>query len=198
MNIDLDDLRRQAEQLRPKASTGVASLVHGVHGRPDLRDVITLESVPLPPIPHQARIGLRLLTLLCVHDDKAAATVQFRPAWKLLTWSWPNLSLLEQQDLRDRDRLDETARRLLSPGPGWQAPSAAAAAEPLRELLDALEDSLGRPWPPDTTTLEGLATLYRRVLPPAAIELTVHFAPDTARWLKPGADAAADESGGSV
>lgn len=194
MNIDLDDLRAEAARLRPKPATGVRSLVHGVHGREDIRRLITMESVALPPVPHHDRRGLQLLTLLCGVADQTTEQVQFRPAWKRLEWSWPGLELVAQDDLRDPE--DEATRQLLTGGTGWQAPSPAAAAEPLSELLTALEGALSRPWPPNPGARHQLAELYQRVLPAKAIELVMHLAPDTAAWLapEPGASAAGDES----
>jgi hypothetical protein len=194
MNLDLDDLREQAEQLQPKPNSGVASLVFGLHAREELRGLITLESVALPPVPHHASSGLQLLTLLCVTDERSAEEVRFRPAWKLLAWSWPKLDLVGESDLRGAG---EHARHNEARGiDGWRAPSPAATAEPLRALLQQLENALSRPWPPEAGTLQTLATLYRQVMPPAAIGLIGLHAPDAVSWLPPEPETGASPPAG--
>ena len=173
MSLDADQLRRQAEQARRPRPTGVAAAMTEVHRHPTVREDVTLESVALPPVPHQALSGLQLLTLLAVPAEQGAGTSRLRPAWGLIRWEWPQLQPLPVERLAPTE----------VPESGWDLPDRAAAVEPTRTLLEELDRVLAGPWPPDGDTLAQLRELYQPVLPAGAIDVLTRLAPDTRDWL---------------
>ncbi len=110
MTVDLDKLAiAAAEAAAENASqrpTGVARLIVDLH-RGDAADLVTLESIALPPIPveHDGRIAVAALIASPAGDGL------WRP-WARVVWSWPDGDVLVAERLaRPADPLAFDASR---------------------------------------------------------------------------------------
>lgn len=174
--IDRDVLARLSSQVPERGADSVRDLLRALHRTPGLRELVTLESVALVPVPTRSSTGWTLTGLIAApREDEPAA---YHAAWGLVRWSWPPGRPIAMIDLREdpahrgpRERAAARGRREWTPPPG-----AELARHELLERLDRVLEG-------DGDGLPDLGDLYRRALAPAALALYRDLLAAEAPWL---------------
>lgn len=188
MSIDPELVRKLSNRQKREEQT-VKALVYSVHRTSPWRELISLESVVLPPVPVIKNKSWTLHALLALpQHEQLNVTAYFQP-WGIVSWSWPERVITQVVDLRLQGSEDIATEQ--SPIPNIPAAEAIllnleVQARREQALFRALDELLATP-PTNEVDLYPLAGLYSGLLPKELYACYWKIFPATREWLKPDA-----------
>lgn len=107
-NLILESLKQESEKFKAdsKPYKGIEKLVYSIHSAPELREWVTLESIPLIPyITNENRDSIMVFLSVSVKND---TFMNILPPWGVLIYSYPELKLLKKLNLKGKLKADYT------------------------------------------------------------------------------------------
>lgn len=183
MKIDPELLKKITSQSLANKSQGIKGLINSIHKDTQLRNWVTIESMPLPPIPYKIDDQWHLLTLLVTTKTLETATQVFNPPWGAIKWIIPQGNVVETQDLSENTaiiQLQSNQENLIKLTPtdstvNLDSKTRLMREEALFQLLDKLvvEDF----------SLSKLAPHYAGLLPREIYDYYWLLIPESKEWL---------------
>jgi hypothetical protein len=155
--------------------TGIEDLVRGIHRIAGLREKVTLESIPAPPVLSVSRGEWLISALLVVPTRTPDGSRGWHAPWAAVQWQWPSGSA-NFLDLRQAEGFKRL--RLAGSVPVLNATRESAA--PLYLALDRMLQSS----PASSPDFSPLAEFYSNLLPPELYEYYLALVPSTRSWLR--------------
>ena len=155
--------------------TEIEDLVRGIHRIAGLRERVTIESVPVPPVLSIGKGEWVITALLVVPTRTPDGVIVWLAPWAAVQWHWPSGSA----DLLDLRQV-EGFRRMRAKGahPCPSAPQGSSTA-----LYQALDSTL-QSSPTKSSGLSSLSPFYSNLLPLGLYEYYWALVPSTRSWLR--------------
>lgn len=184
MKINPDLLKEITTKSLTNKSTGVKGLINSIHKDTQLRDSVTLESIPLAPIPLKKGDNWHLFCLLATPQKLENGSEVFNPPWALIEWILPQGTVVGIEDLRNNDAINQlkSAQKLIKTNPADVNINEDKIAKIKREdiLFELLDKLTSQPF-----DLENLAPHYSGLLPQEIYDYYWALIPETKQWLNP-------------
>ncbi len=172
LKLGPDSSRRLATA---RKRTEIEDLVRGIHRIAGLRERVTIESVPLPPVLSISK-GEWVITALLVVPTRTPNGVNVCGApWAAVQWHWPSGSA-DLLDLRQMEGFRRMRAKGVHPCPN--APQGSATS-----LYQALDSTL-QSAPTKSPGLSSLSPFYSNLLPLGLYEYYWALVPSTRSWLR--------------
>jgi predicted GTPase len=155
--------------------TEIEDLVRGIHRIAGLRERVTIESIPVPPVLSISKGEWVITALLVVPTRTPDGVIVWLAPWAAVQWHWPSGSA----DLLDLRQV-EGFRRMRAKGahPCPNAPQGSSTS-----LYQALDSALQSP-PTKSPGLSSLSPFYSNLLPLGLYEYYWALVPSTRSWLR--------------
>ncbi len=184
MKINPQFLKEITAKSLANKSTGVKGLINSIHKDTQLRDSVTLESIPLAPIPLKKGDNWHLFCLLATPQKLENGSEVFNPPWALIEWILPQGTVVGIEDLRNNVPINQlkSAQKLIKTNPADVNINEDKIAKIKREniLFELLDKLTSQP-----LDLENLAPHYSGLLPQKIYDYYWALIPETKQWLNP-------------
>lgn len=189
MKIDQELLKKITAQSLANKPTGIKGLINSIHKNPKLREWLTLESIALPPIPFPKGNHWHLLTLLVTRKTLEDGTQIFNPPWATIEWILPQKTVVQIQDLRSNDAINQLKSQHQQPIKINPVDSSVKfdrtvklnREDALFKILDQIDSQ--------TFDLKHLAPYYAGLLPKEIYDYYWLLIPESKNWLNPNVTA---------
>ncbi|TVQ45914.1 MAG: GTPase [Gloeocapsa sp. DLM2.Bin57] len=185
MKIDPELLKKITTQSLANKSIGVKGLLNSIHQDPKLRNWVTMESIPLVPIPFKKHNNWHILTLLVTRQTLEDGTQIFNSPWGMIEWVVPQGIVVQIQDLRWNDSIIELQAnqpKTINIEPAEPNLTLNNETKLHREntLFELLDSFFLEPFP-----LDNLAPHYLGLLPREIYDYYWLLIPESKTWLTP-------------